>query len=355
MAAFEQPAGPAESEASPLLPASIKTSMKFRSGISAVSCWTFLAAAMLLPAALVGQSAARDALSTFPADTEQLAYSNLAQLRTLPDYGAIQQRLLTPQLSSFEDFLRSMGTDPNKDVSEVTLGWRGDPSDLEAFFGLAWGNFDPDRIHEYFQTHQLAYQHYGGYDLYPFGAGAVRKQLFFAFLSSSSAIFGRLHDIKALIDVLAGKDPSLGSNAQFASWEGELEGTAPQWGMATGRAAANRAAPWLAAGTGMTVDPKVLLKPVRAVLYRLDWSDGLTAHMSVVCASDQDATAIAKLANAWQAASGNDSKRLGAGLASFVQNLQISANGSRVEITGSGPLDIVNKIFNGPVQPKPSH
>jgi hypothetical protein len=352
---LERPAGPAESEASLLLTAGIKDSMTSMSWKFAASGGTLLAAALLLPAALWSQSAARDALSTFPADTEQLAYSNLAQLRTLPDYGAIQQRLLTPQLSSFEDFLRAMGTDPNKDVSEVTLGWRGDPSDLEAFFGLAWGNFDPDRIHQYFQTRQLTYQHYGGYDLYPFGSGGARKDLFFAFLSSSSALFGRLHDIKALIDVLAGKAPALDSNQQFASWEGELEGTAPQWGMATGRAAANRAAPWLEAGTGMKVDPKVLLTPVRAVLYRLDWGDGLTARMSVVCASDQDAATIAKLVNTWQAVSGNNTQRLGTGLETFVQNLQVSSNGSRVEITGSAPLDVVNQIINGPVQKKTSH
>jgi hypothetical protein len=308
------------------------------------------AATVLVPALLRAQSAARDALSTFPADTEQLAYSNLTQLRALPNFGAIQQRLLTPQLSSFQDFLRAMGADPDKDVSEVTLGWRGDPSDLTAFFGLAWGNFDPDRIHQYFQSHQLTYQSYGGYDLYPFGSGADRRDLFFAFLSSASAIFGRLHDTKTLIDVLAKKQPALDSNAQFVSWEGELEGTAPQWGIATGLAAANRAAPWLAAGANINIDPKALLTPVRAVLYRIDWSDGFTTHMSVICASDQDATAIAKVVNAWQAASGNNAQRLGTGLETFVQTLQVSADGSRVEVNGSGPLELVDKIFAGPAQ-----
>ncbi len=309
-----------------------------------------LAATLLAPAGLRAQSAARDALSTFPADTSQLAYSNLTQLRTLPNFNAIKVRLLPPQMSNFEDFLRAMGTNPDKDVTEVTLGWRGDPSDLAGFFGLAWGTFDPDHIHEYFQSHKLAYQRYGGYDLYPFGSGETRRDLFFAFLSSSSAIFGRLHDIKAMVDVLAGQKPALDSNAQFVNWESEMEGTAPQWGMATGAAAANRAAPWLAAGTHLTIDPKALLTPVRAVLYRIDWGDGFTAHMSVVCDNDQDATTIARIVNAWQAATGNDYQRLGTGLEAFVQTLQVSASGSRVEINGSGSLDFVDKIFAGPAK-----
>lgn len=312
-------------------------------------------AALLIPAVVEGQSAARDALSTFPADTEQLAYSNLTELRALPDYAAIQQRLLTPQLSGFQDFLRAMGTDPEKDVSEVTLGWRGDPTDLSDYFGLAWGNFDPGRIHDYFQNQKLAFQQYGGYDLYPFGSGADRRDLFFAFASSSSAMFGRLHDIKALIDVLAGSRPALGSQREFGDWEGELEGTAPQWGIATGAAAANRAAPWLAAGARMNVDPKTLLAPVHAVLYRIDWNGGFTTHMSVVCNSAQDASVIAKLVSAYQAARGNDSTHLGMGLEAFVQSMQVTANGSRVELTGSGPLDLADKVFAGPSKPANAH
>jgi len=119
---------------------------------------------LLFPALSLGQGGGRDALSNFPADTQQLVYSNLAQLRALPDYSQIRQLLFTQQLRTLEDSLRSMGTDPEKDVDEVTLGWRGDPSST-SFFGLAEGRLQPDQVHDYVVQHQLPYQQYAGYDL----------------------------------------------------------------------------------------------------------------------------------------------------------------------------------------------
>ena len=106
-----------------------------------------IAILLLFPALSRGQGGGRDSLSIFPSDTQQLVYSNLAQLRALPDYSQIRQLLFTQQLRTLEDSLRSMGTDPEKDVDEVTLGWRGDPSST-SFFGLAEGRLQPDQVHD---------------------------------------------------------------------------------------------------------------------------------------------------------------------------------------------------------------
>ena len=80
---------------------------------------------LLLPARLSGQAVVRDAMASFPTDTQQLAYMNLAQFRGMADYPLIRRYLLTSQLRDFQDFLRSVGVDPEKDVDEVVLGWRG--------------------------------------------------------------------------------------------------------------------------------------------------------------------------------------------------------------------------------------
>src|SRR5579864_9628272 len=135
---------------------------------------------LVFPALSRGQGGGRDALSNFPADTQQMVYSNLAQLRALPDYALIRQLLFNQQLRTLEDSLRSMGTDPEKDVDEVTLGWRGDPSST-AYFGLAEGRLQPDQVHDYVAQHQLPYQQYAGYDLYASSSGQDRSALYFVF------------------------------------------------------------------------------------------------------------------------------------------------------------------------------
>ena len=50
---------------------------------------------LLLPARLSGQAVVRDAMASFPTDTQQLAYMNLAQFRGMADYPLIRRYLLT--------------------------------------------------------------------------------------------------------------------------------------------------------------------------------------------------------------------------------------------------------------------
>jgi hypothetical protein len=311
---------------------------------------TLAALICLFPALLAGQSSGRDALSMFPADTQEFAYSNLAQLRTQPDYQTIQARLLNAQLQGFTDFLRSIGVDPDKDVDEVTLGWHGSPIDPSAYYGLASGRFDPGKVHDFFVQQNLSWQQYGGYDLYAYGAGNAARDLYFAFLSYSTAAFGRLGDLKMLLDVRAGSKPALSSKADFVKYEGELEGISPQWGIATGAAAANHAAPWLAGGGNLPFDPQSLLAPIRAVLYRIDWDSGFTMHMSVVCDSVQSATMLSRIITAYQSVRQAPDPNMNSGVTSFIQGLQVTSDGARVELTGSAPMEVVGQILSGPPQ-----
>jgi len=312
---------------------------------------TWGAALLLFPTALHSQQVARDSLSSFPADTHQMTCANLAQLRSLPDYPRIRQRIFNQQLSNLQDFLRSMGTDPEKDVDEVMLGWRGEPANTSSFFGLAEGRFQRDQIHESFVRSQLPIRHYEGVELYAFGSGDDPADLFFTFLSSSLAAFGRLSDLKALLEVRAGGRPALDSNAIFVNGEAELEGTAPQWGIATGKAAAHLAAPWLASGGKLPVDPSAFLGFVQAVLYRVEWDSGFTAKLSILCENSENASALAQVLNFLRASPKLATGSAPPGVASLLQNMEIHESGSRVELSASGPVETLDQVFQAPSSP----
>ena len=234
----------------------------FRLSAWELSASLTMAITLLFPALSRGQGAARDALHSFPAETQQMVHSSLAQLRALPEYPRIRQWIFAQRLRELESFLRSTGSDPEKDVDEVALGWRGDPSSAP-FFGLAEGRLDPDRTHEYFVQRRRPFQQYAGYELYSSASDGDRADFFFVYFDSSAAAFGSLADIKTILDVRAGTHAALDSSSEFASAEAELEGTAPQWGIARGAAAASQAAPWLTAGAKLPVDLKAFLAPVK--------------------------------------------------------------------------------------------
>ena len=115
-------------------------------------------------------------------------------------------------------------------MDEVMLGWRGEMVGPAGFLGLAAGRFQPDLIQKFFQQTNLPVREYNGADLYAFGSGTDANDLFFTFFDNTLAAFGRLGDVKAMVDARMGSINALNTNSDFVNWQGELDGTAPAMG-----------------------------------------------------------------------------------------------------------------------------
>lgn len=282
-----------------------------------------------------------------------MVYSNLAQLRALPDYYRVRQWIFTPQLKRFEEFLASVDTNPEKDVDEVTLGWRGDPA-TTAYFGLAEGRMDPDRVHEAAVQQKVPIQEYDGYDIFSFNASGNRDDIFFVFFDSASAAFGRMSDLRALLDVRAGSRPALNSVSEFANGESELEGAAPQWGIARGAAAANQAGPWLTGGAKIPGGTQTFLSTAQWVLYRFDWGSGFSMHMAVVCKDSKSATDLANVLTALRAARPSTNPASAPATNALFQGMDIRTNEARVEVSATVPIELADRLFgNSGTLPSP--
>jgi len=302
----------------------------------------------LPPSVCHAQGVARDALACFPADTQQVAYVNLAQLRSLAEYPQIRPYLLNRQFRDFQDFLRSLGIDPERDVDEVMLGWRGAGTDRPGMMGRAEGRFDAEKVLRLIVRQQLPIREYQGHELYPFGSGEDPTDIVFVFLTPSSAAFGRLADLKDLLDTRAGARPALDTNAAFVEWEAELEGTAPQWGISTGKAASLAAGPWLAAGGKQTLDPSVVFGPIEAVLYRMDWGGGVTTHVSIVCQNEASASALVQVLSLLRSASpAAGASPLPPAVATLLEGVEVHSSGSRVELTTTAPMAAIDQVLRG--------
>jgi hypothetical protein len=200
-------------------------------------------------------------------------------------------------------------------------------------------------VRAFFTQTQLPVQSYAGSELFAFGSGADPVDTFFTFLDSSVAAFGGLPDLKALLDVAAGSADALGTNQTFRSYEAELEGTAPQWGILTGKAAANVVGPWLLGERKNSIDLTAFLEPVQAVLYRVDWDGGFTAHISVLCKTPESAAGLFQLLNILKSAPLPATSGVGSAPASLFQNLDARQDGSRLELSVSGPADALGQIL----------
>ena len=257
--------------------------------------WAILTALLfgLFPAMAAAQGLANQALATFPADTQQVAYVDLAQLRSLPDYRALRQMLFGRSMALFEQFLRPAGIDMEKDITAAMVGWRGDPTAGSPVFGIAAGSFDVVKAQEFIAQEGLPTAQYQGFTLDAFGQGRSPQDLYFTFLNGGLAAFGARGDLKTLIDDYQGRGKALIANAAFAQWSSSLEGSAPEWGVATGKEALKAVAPWLAPEQ-MTQFENVI-GPVKAVLYQARWAGNFSTEISVICSNAQSARTLSEL------------------------------------------------------------
>lgn len=291
-----------------------------------------------------GQEVAQQALSIFPPDTRQVAYVDLAQLRTLPNYRQLRGLLLNRQMAAFEQFLRSMGVDPEKDVSAAIVGWRGDPAKGSLMFGLAAGNFNPVEAQSFIAQENLPRVEYQGFTLDAFGAGHSSQDLFFTFLNGGLAAFGGLADLKTLVDAYQGRHPALGSNQDFVKWENALDGSSPEWGVTTGKAALDAAAPWLPSAQLSQFER--VIGPVKAVLYQANWQGSFSTEISIVCENAGSARTLAELLSIWRDSASLTGRRP-ADINGFIQGLDINASGDKVTLDGQGPPSTAAQLLRG--------
>ncbi len=301
-------------------------------------------AAILFSAPLSADQLPGEALNTFPADTLQVAFTSLVDLRSLANYQQIQQRILSRQMHAFEEFLRPMGIDPDKDIDEVMLGWRGELMGPSGYLGLAGGRFQPDLIQKYFQQTGLPARQYGGLNLYAFGSGTDPDDLFFAFFDNTLAAFGRLTDLKAMIDARQGLANALNSNNDYVGWQNELDGTAPEWGILNGKSAANLAGLWMAPAGSKLVDLNSLSRTVRALLYSVQWDTGFSTRLTMVCDKPETASGFAGLITLLQQAAQRPSAG-GSSLPPILQSIQTHVDGARLELDASGPPELLDQIL----------
>ncbi|MGH9449580.1 MAG: hypothetical protein ACRD11_03475 [Terriglobia bacterium] len=302
---------------------------------------------MAFPCSASAQDVAQVALSAFPADTQQIAYVNIAQLRALPGYWQIRAVLLNRQMRLFENFLSSIGSDPGKDVDEVVVGLRATGG--QTLFGLAAGQFNPSHAQNFIAQKNLPTRQYSGYTLDAFGPGLSPNDLFFTFINPGLAAFGRASDIEAILDRYNGQGATLSSNQHFVKWEGVLDGSAPEWGITTGKAAQNLAAPWLLSGaksngSKQKLDLSAVFGPIKAVLYQANWDNGFSFQASAICENAQSAQVLSRLLSIWRD-SASLTGRQPADVGDFIQGLQISSSGSRVDIAGSGSTGVFLRLL----------
>jgi len=294
-----------------------------------------------LPLASRAGTLSTDILSMFPKETGEMAYADLKTARQYPWFAQLKEQMLPPKFRQFEQFLVSVGVDPNSQVQE--LAWGLVPSTMsgtggaavpsaDEVVGVALGQYDPSSAEAMYTAKKLPIVKVRTLSLFAFGSGSGPNDLFFTFLDSNTAAFGSRKQLEQLIGVRYGETQGLFANADFSALVNQANGSGVVWAVLD-PAYARLAMQQLVPETAQFPAAAQLSAKLKALTIGVQTGSGVQAKFEAVCGSTDDANTFAALLQAgimyrrYQVGSTNPD------LAQMLDQTQVAPAGDRLDLS----------------------
>jgi hypothetical protein len=244
-----------------------------------------------IPRKGAGQDFVTTAMSGLPTQTLRVEFSSPAQLRKLANYQELRAKYLGSRLQQLESALDQIGIKED-DIDDLMIGWK--PGDKEMdLYGYASGRFDKAQVAKRAAAGGLTPTPISGEQAYCLTAGVAGTCV--VILENSLGAFGPLSSLTALIDAHAGQAPNLNSDPRFTSLMGDINKSAPIWGIALAGAVADWFGGWLANQDSFKLDWGQVFKPVDSLTYAIEAADKVNMDMKLNCKTPADAATLRQI------------------------------------------------------------
>ncbi len=197
--------------------------------------------------------------------------------------------------------------------------------------GVALGQFPTEAVEAYFKAEKRTVVKVRDYSLYAL-SGTDDGGIFFCFMDSSTAAFGRRKELEKLIAVRYGEEQSLLSNTDLAPLISQANGSGVLWAVLSApysRLAMKQLLP----ETAEFPEVQQLVSTLRALSLGISADSGIQAHFEAAYGSPADANAIAALLQAglaYQRYQGADSNP---DLVTMLRQAKVTPSGDRLVLT----------------------
>lgn len=185
----------------------VKSFCRLASSYSVVAALPAIIACCVLPlltSPVPAETLGTAVIGMFPRDMREFAHTDLKATRKFAWFEPMRDALMPKNFQLFNQFVASVGLDPNSQVDGVYWGVVALPDRGEQMVGVAVGRFDPSGIEDRFQEEKLPSFDLHGFSLYAFGTGQGPGDIFFTLLDSDTAAFGGRAALEKLLDVRTG-------------------------------------------------------------------------------------------------------------------------------------------------------
>ncbi len=260
--------------------------------------------ALCLPAAAAPLS--NNARTVVPSAVQQIISVDYRDLRDSQTARALKDKVMPDNIKQFENALRGVGIDPDRDAEQLTfVSYRG-PKGLLRGIGIAQGPFKQKEFLAKAKAKKIKPTKYLLADIYPMGSGMQM-----VFLDPTTILFGDVDAIKGAIDVRDNGAESLASNNAIDDLVTSVQ-NASVWSVLDQAGTQNMMRSALGQAGSLT-DFDVVKKRLLASDYVMNFNNGVTFDLNVKTSDNVTAASLSGLMKAgvlYRRMSGTSSEKM---------------------------------------------
>ena len=263
-----------------------------------------LSAAFCLPAAAAPLS--NNARTVIPQAVQQIISVDYRELRDSPTARALKDQVIPDNVKQFEQALRSVGIDPDRDAEQITfVSYRG-PKNIGYGFGIAQGPFNQKTFLAKMKAKKIKPEKYLLADIYPMGLGFEM-----VFLDPITILFGDNAAVKGALDVRDNGAASLSANDTLDDLITGID-SEPVWSVLDQKGTQNMMRSALGQAGALT-NYDAVKKRLLASDYIMNFTNGVAFDVAVKTSDNLTAASLSGLMKAgilYKKMSGSSSEKL---------------------------------------------
>jgi hypothetical protein len=254
---------------------------------------TKIAVAALLLSSVAAWAAAMSgsARNVIPGEVQQIITVDYRALKNNQTAMALKAQVLPPSLKEFEDSLKAIGINPEKDVDQLTFASYRKEKEGVKVVGIASGSFSQKAFVKKMKLQKTKATKYHDDDIYPMSGG---MQL--TFLDENSMLFGDGTALRGALDAKDGYSTTLDSNQQISDMIGTVE-SGTVWSVLDQQGTQNMLLSALG-DAGKLADFNTVKKHVLGSGYTMNFESGVKFDLNVLTSDSVTAATLSSLVKA---------------------------------------------------------
>ncbi len=251
--------------------------------------------AVVLSAACAGIANAMplnsSARAVVPADLQQLISVDYRALKDSPTAMQLKEQVLPDNLKQFEEALKGVGIDPEKDVDSLAFAAFRTAKAGTKSVGVAAGPFAMKTVLKKMTLRKIKPTKYRTSNIYPMDGGMVM-----VFLDDSTLLFGELSSVKLALDARDGEILNLDTNSNMSDMMSDVD-SAPVWSILDQQGTQNVMRSALG-DAAKVADYDTIKKRLLGSRYTMSFTSGVDFELTVATSDSMSAATLSSLVKA---------------------------------------------------------